>query len=301
MPLVQNQVMSATTRRTYHVHIPANPPQGTVPAIVVFHGGGQDVPIIARRWGVDPPNPIPATLEDYLLVFPEADRRLSQEWVHYQAGDSGFPTHDLEFVEALLAEITTRSYPTGSATVPDVTADASLVYAAGFSNGGGMVWQLAHSDLAAQFRGFAAVGKALDPEKAEAYRKHLASAGGQPAPVPVMYVHGTGDKSYRPPFTLTEVPLDTTIPAFTVREMLDRNAIPANAPAATRLIPGSTNVTEVVVQLYQGAAAFAQATVINGGHNWPTPTTHGNPPVATHFDTTEAIVEFWRTHAGLPS
>jgi poly(3-hydroxybutyrate) depolymerase len=41
------------------------------------------------------------------------------------------------------------------------------------------------------------------------------------------------------------------------------------------------------------------ATVINGGHNWPTPTTHGNPPVADHFDATATIVEFWRRHAGL--
>ncbi len=70
--------------------------------------------------------------------------------------------------------------------------------------------------------------------------------------MPVMYVHGTGDKSCRPPFSLLEAPLDTTMPAFTVHEMLDRNAIPANVPAATRLVPGSTHLTEVVVQLYQG-------------------------------------------------
>jgi poly(3-hydroxybutyrate) depolymerase len=300
MSLLPNQVVSATISRTYHVHVPANPPQATVPAIVVFHGGGQDATTIARRWGIDPPNPVPVALEDYLLVFPEADRRLGDEWVHFKNGDSAFPTYDLEFVEALLAEITTRLYATGSVTVPDVTADPDRLYAAGFSNGGGMVWQLLNSDLAARFQGFAAVGKALDPEKAEAYRKRLANTGGQPAPVPVMYVHGTADRGYRPPFSLEEVALGTTLPAATVHEMLDRNAIPANAPAVTRLIPGSTNRTEVVVQLYQGIEAFAQATVINGGHNWPSPTTHGNPPVATHFDATQAIVEFWRAHAGLP-
>ena len=300
MSLLQNQSVSATISRTYHVHVPSNPAQATVPAIVVFHGGGQDVETIARRWGVDPPNPVPPELEGYLLVFPEADRRLSDEWVHFQTGDSAFPTYDLEFVEALLAEITSRPYPTGSVTVTEVSADQGLVYAAGFSNGGGMVWQLMNSDLVTRFQGFAAVGKALDPEKAEAYRKHLATVGEHPAPVPVMYVHGTADRGYRPPFTVLEVALRTTLPAFTVQEMLDRNAIPANAPAATQLIPGSTNLTEAVVQTYQGAAAFAQATVINGGHNWPSPTTRGNPPVATHFDATDAIVEFWRTHAGLP-
>jgi poly(3-hydroxybutyrate) depolymerase len=299
MSLLRNEVVSATISRTYHIHVPDNPGHASVPAIVVFHGGGQNVATIAARWGVDPPAPIPAGLADYLLVFPEADRRLGDEWVHLTAGASGLPTYDLEFVGALLTEITTRAYPTGSCSFPEVSADPAQIYAAGFSNGAGMVWQLVNSDLVTRFRGYAAVGKALDPEKADAYRKQVTDAGGQPVPVSVMYVHGTGDRGYRPPSTQYEVPLDTTLPAYTVQEMLDRNTIPTNQPAVTTLAPGSADRTEVVTQLYQGAASFAQVTVINGGHNWPTPGTHGNPPVATHFDATQAIVEFWRTNAGL--
>jgi hypothetical protein len=116
-----------------------------------------------------------------------------------------------------------------------------------------------------------------------------------------MYVHGTGEHTFRPPATLQEVPIETTQPAFTVREMLTRNGIPPTAPAATTtLIPGSANLTEVVVQEYLGTEAFSCATVINGGHNWPGPTTVGNPPVASHFDTTAAIVDFWHNHAALP-
>ena len=272
-----------------------------MPAIVVFHGGGQDAATIARRWGLEPGNPVPANVADYLLVFPEADPRLSGEWVHFQKSDSSFPTFDLEFVDLLIQEITTRLYATGSAVVPDVSADPALIYAAGFSNGAGMVWQLINSDRVAQFRGFAAVGKALDPEKAQRYRRELAASGDQPAPVPVVYVHGTGERTFRPPATLQEVPIGTTQPAFTVHEMLTRNGVPPAAPAATTtLVPGSTNLTEVVVQLYLGAEAFSCATVINGGHNWPTPTTVGNPPVASHFDATAAIVDFWHAHAALP-
>ena len=45
------------------------------------------------------------TFEDYLLVFPESDPGLGQEWVHFQAGDSKFPTLDLEFVAELLADL----------------------------------------------------------------------------------------------------------------------------------------------------------------------------------------------------
>ena len=239
MALLTGQEPANNRRRTYHVHVPDTPPRALVPAIIVFHGGGQDATTIARRWGIDPPTPVPAALADYLLVFPEADRGLGDEWVHLQPGDGHFPTYDLDFVEALLAELTTRLYPTGSAAVPDVSADPDHVYAAGFSNGGGMVWQLMNSDLVSAFRGFAAVGKALDPEKAEEFRKHLA-AGNQPPAVPVMYVHGTADRGFRPPFTLEEFPLDTTLPAFTVREMADRNGFVTSVPAATQLVAGST-------------------------------------------------------------
>ena len=74
----------------------------------------------------------------------------------------------------------------------------------------------------------------------------------------------------------------------------------STGPASTELVRGSTGVTEVLLQEFTGSAAFLQDTVINGGHNWPMPTTRGNPPVAEHFDATRTIVEFWRRHAGLP-
>ena len=57
--------------------------------------------------------------------------------------------------------------------MPNVSADPDLIYVAGFSNGAAMVWQLINSDRVSQFRGFAAVGKALDPEKAKRYRRQL--------------------------------------------------------------------------------------------------------------------------------
>lgn len=298
MSLLIGEQITGTVTRRYTIHVPDNPGAAVVPAIVVFHGGGQDAANIALRWGVDPPNPVPLYLANYLLVFPESDPRLADQWVHFRAGDSAFPTLDLEFVRQLLLELTTRNYDTAVAGVY-VNADPEKVYAAGFSNGGGMVWQLLNSGLSSEFRGYAAVGKALDPEKVRHYQNQL-PAGTSPAPAPVAYVHGTADRTYRPPFSLEETPLDMTLPAFTMREMLTRNGIPANVPAATQLIPGSTGVTEVVVQLFQGGTeAFLMATVVNGGHNWPTPTTVGNPPVAEHFDATEAIVRFWRLHAGL--
>ena len=300
MPLFTGQTVTGRITRTYTVQVPDNPSTARVPTIIVFHGGGQDAATIAARWGVDPPNALPRDLADYLLVFPESDPRMGEEWVHFQAGDSKFPTLDLDFVQELLAELGSRRFATGSSTIRVVSADPALIYAAGFSNGGGMVWQLLNSQLAHRFRGFAAVGKALDPEKVQHYRRELSNAGEPIAPAAVAYIHGTADSGYRPPLTIQETDIGTTLPAFTRAEMLDRNNIPRNAVADSQLVPGSTGVTEVVVQVFDGDAAFLMATVVNGGHNWPTPTTVGNPPVATHFDATETIVRFWRKYAGLP-
>jgi len=299
MTLLTGQQVSGTSTRTYSVEVPAAPPGPRVPAILVFHGGGQEAETIAHRWGIDPPAPVPGPLRNYLLVFPETHPGLAEQWVHRGPGDGGLPSLDLDFVAELVAELTTHPFPTGSATVPAVTADPALVYAAGFSNGGGLVWQLLNSDLSTAFRGFAAVGKALEPEKSRHYRGQLAAAGLEPRPAPVCYLQGTADRGFRPPFTLEEAQLDHTLPFFTLTEMVSRNGLTAG-PASTTLIPGSTGVTEVVLQLFTGAEAYLHGTVINGGHNWPTPTTRGNPPVADHFDATQTIVEFWQAHAGLP-
>ena len=299
MTLLTGQELVGSRRRTYHVQVPDDPAGPTVPVIIVFHGGGQDAVTIAKRWYVDPPNPMPADLAGYLLVFPETDPLMDEGWVHFTALNTGFPRLDLVFVEELLTELAGRDFATGSASVPVVRADLDLAYAAGFSSGGGMVWQLVNSDLVSSFRGFAAVGMALDPEKVRHYRNELAVTGEVPAAAPVVYVHGTADRTYRPTFMSEETELDQTLPFFTVTEMLQRNGVPSTGPASTELVSGSTGVTEVVLQEFLGSAAFLQGTVINGGHNWPMPTTRGNPPVADHFDATRTIVEFWRRHAGL--
>jgi hypothetical protein len=57
-----------------------------------------------------------------------------------------------------------------------------------------MVWQLLNSDLSADFRGYAMVGKALDPEKSRRYRQQLTSVGQVPAAAPVFYLQGTAER-----------------------------------------------------------------------------------------------------------
>jgi hypothetical protein len=51
MPVMTNQLVPQGTDRVHHISVPADPAQEVAPAIVVFHGGGQDATTIARRWG----------------------------------------------------------------------------------------------------------------------------------------------------------------------------------------------------------------------------------------------------------
>jgi hypothetical protein len=75
-----------------------------VSAIITFHGGGQDLDVIARSWRVrGRANPCRHSTTTCLVV-PESDPRMTSEWVHLQTGDTGFPTFDLNFVRDLIAE-----------------------------------------------------------------------------------------------------------------------------------------------------------------------------------------------------
>lgn len=300
MPPFQKYSINMVTTRTYDIYVPPLPKNGLLPAIIVFHGSGQDIHTIEKHWGIDPPNPVPPMLKDYLLVFPETDPTMDDKWIHHKNSDNRFPEHDLLFLDALVADLVTRAFPAGGKH-PTVSANPQLLYVAGFSSGAAMTWQIANSDRTTKhnFKGYATVGFGLDPEKALHYRRQLGAV--PPPPVPLIYIMGTADPLFRSPATVLEVPVEMTFPYYAVQEMIKRNAIPQPAPAVTKLIPGSTNLTEVVAQLFTaGTAAFSYVTVINGGHNWPTPTSRGNPPVATHFNATEMILDFWRNFAGLP-
>jgi poly(3-hydroxybutyrate) depolymerase len=298
MPPFQQYPINMPTTRTYDVFVPPTPKQPLLPAIIVFHGGGEDIRVIEKNWGIDPPNPVPPMLAEYLLVFPETDPTLDDKWIHHKQGDKRIPEHDLLFLDALVNDLITRAFPAG-AMGQVVSADPNMLYVAGFSSGAGMVWQIANSNRALQFKGYATVGLGLDPEKAMDFRQQL--GGAPPPPIPLIYIMGTADSHFTSPTTLMEVPIQTSRPFHSVQEMIKRNGIPSPAVAATTLIPGSTNMTEVVAQLFTGGArAFSYVTVINGNHNWPTPASTGLAPIAKHINATEMIVGFWRAQAGLP-
>jgi poly(3-hydroxybutyrate) depolymerase len=299
MSAVVRKAINGTITRTYSVAVPDEPATERLPAIIVFQGGDAGVATGGNATDVAPFGGGSDELAGYLLAFPDPDPRLAR-WVYADDGN-GLPTLDIEFVERLVDELTApRSLPTTSSTFALVSADPDLLFVAGFANGAGMVWQLLHSALECRFQGFAAVGRPLERKQVEHYRAQLAPTGAAPAPAPVVYIQGTADTGRGLPPGGREAPFDGSLPAYTVREMLDRNGICSGGPAHTTLVPGSRGVAEVVLQRFDGNEAFLLGTVINGGHDWPFPVASDVARVADHFDATATILDFWRRHAGLP-
>ena len=137
---------------------------GPAPLIVVFHGLGDDAQPFATAVGFHKEWPEATVV--YPRGEPRAERRGMRGW-------QGFPERDehrdIAFVDALLAELR-RRYP----------VDPERVYAAGFSNGGHLTFNLLMQRPCA-FAAFAPVG---------AVAEYIRDAT---VPRPVIYLFGRGE------------------------------------------------------------------------------------------------------------
>jgi hypothetical protein len=78
MPFQPSNPINMVTVRTYDIYVPPTPRSALLPAIIIFHGGGQDIREIEERWGIDPANPpVPPLVAEYMLVFAETDPTLN--------------------------------------------------------------------------------------------------------------------------------------------------------------------------------------------------------------------------------
>jgi poly(3-hydroxybutyrate) depolymerase len=138
-----------TLDRTFLAHIPLTLPlqQGLLPAVIVFHGGGQDGSRMVQHWD--------SMVGQFVMVCPNArfDPLAGEtRWQVPRVGDLTIPTVDLAFVEALLAWLAATG-----------RVDMQRVYASGFSSGAAMTWQLTVLNRSVnRFRGFAPVSHVVN-------------------------------------------------------------------------------------------------------------------------------------------
>ena len=276
-------------QRSFLIHMPTNPGLTQMPAVIAFHGGGQDADAMAAHWVFVGD----ADLE-VVVVCPQAlvDPTVNEtRWEIPTPNSPALPTIDLSFVDALLQYLT----DTGA-------IDPDQVYATGFSNGAGMTSVLAlHDDYVNRFRGFAPVSQAANSAM-------LALAG----PValatsrPLCYIHGTADPNWSQVYNNVQEPM----PHDMVSDWLERNhSLPAesvvvyNCPSVEPTDP--TIGVFAVEQLYPedpnvaDSAAVCRIVVINGAHAYPLTGRQPAGLVSRDFNASARILEFWSSHAGL--
>jgi poly(3-hydroxybutyrate) depolymerase len=272
-------------QRSFLVHLPLviGPP---MPAVIVFHGGGQNAEDMIKHWVSHNPS------YDMVIVCPQALVDPLDNLTHWYAarpGDVTVPTVDLAFVNGLLNWLAATG-----------RVDMQRVYASGFSNGAAMTWQLSHLNaFVNRFRGFAPVS--FTPSSAQLL---LSDAAARNTPKPVAFYMGTADPHWASEFNGVAEPS----PPNTVIQWLTRNrTLPADPPVLYSCTVEQPIDPFVVEQLYRpnpavaNSTAFLYGTGVNGGHCWPGT---GNDPsgrglVVRDIDWTKRVVSFWNTYAGM--
>jgi len=272
-------------QRSFLAHVPLVVGR-LVPAVIVFHGGGQTADDMIQHWESLLPTYQIAIVCPQSLIDPSLN---ATRWRHAQAGDAAVPTVDLAFVTALLDWLAS----TGK-------IDMQRVYAAGFSNGGGMTWQLTQLNaFVNRFRGFAPVAHVLN-----AGQIALSEAPARTTPKPVAYTVGTADSVWGTAQTTAHEPL----PPDVVRYWILRNrTLSADPPVVYSCTVEQPVDPFGVEQLYRpnpivtGSQALLWMTGVNAGHHWPG-TGHdpsGRGLVIRDVDWTKRVVAFWNTYAGM--
>ncbi len=209
--------------RHFCIHVPSDGPlqvKRDMPVIFAFHGGGGDAAVQTAFWDKH-------TEQGMVLVSPSAlvsnlGGNCKPAWRHIgtnaptwaalaaadTCGTAGGPaippryaslpyqsggnwSDDLNLVQQVVASITAdpQINPTG-------------YYAAGFSNGAGMVYQLFITQGAANtFDGFAVVSSSMNREKIAAQAAAVGGAGFLPNAAtkrPFLFIMGTNDKANSP-------------------------------------------------------------------------------------------------------
>lgn len=262
-------VQSGGMDRTALLHVPDGTP-GPMPLLVLFHGGqgegGDDGNKMAARWD---------HLRDqgYAMVFPNAVGTGERAW----AGPED--RRDITFVDDLI-----------DAVSADVKIDPKRIYAAGFSNGSGMVWML--ECLATdRFAGFGHAEQAMAQLVFDRCKptKH----------VPTIWFHGDAD-----PKAVWDGNNGTIGVPKTMDFVLAWNRCDPAKAEVTELPDLPDDHTRVTKTVYDGCSEVSAIELfrIHGGkHHWPTKDKTKTEPEGrcSDVDASAEMVQFWKKYAGM--
>jgi len=285
--VVKDRITIDGRERTYTAVIPRALPAGA-PLLVVFHGSSQDSAGIrvATGYGFD----TLAARERFIVVYPDGYKG---NWHDCRtAADYPARTENIDdngLVQALIARFHDAH-----------GIDRARVFAAGYSNGGQMVFRLA-AEMPERFAGLAAIA-ATQPTP----DNFACDASGRP--VPMLLMNGTRDPIV--PYTGGVIslfgfqPRGTALSALeTARHFARINGIttPPTASALDhRKTSGDTAVT-ITTYAQDDKDPVVAYTVINGGHVVPNPTYTAPRLVGRTTHDVDAPHAIWAFFAGLPA
>lgn len=254
--IAQDQNYEATIEigseeRTYYVHLPSTvKPSEPWPVLLFFHGYHY------------PPEPMRdetktdalADERGFVAVYPLGHTEM---WQSDEFISLSFRTDDIEFVSALIDEIQS-----------DLPVDPTRIYAVGFSNGGIFSNRLA-CELSDRIAAFGSVAGTMSDAV-----HYLPEPCDPPAPVPIVFIHGTEDdrvnfyeKSNAGPTasgSLWSVP-------DTVNFWVGINGC-GESPTISDVPDVPDDGTQVTKEVYgdcQEGAEVVLYTIEGGGHTWP--------------------------------
>lgn len=273
-------------KRSFLIHVPAHP-RLPMPAVIAFHGGGQQAVKMAEHWA--------SVVEfDFVIVCPQAqvDPDVNEtRWEIPSPNDPVLPTSDLAFVDTLLQYLADTRL-----------VDLNQVYATGFSNGAGMTWQLSlHDDFVHRFRGFAPVSQASNSAMLA-----LAHPKAQTTPKPLCYMHGTADDNWTQVYNDVREPM----PHEVVTDWLERNhSMPSESVVVYNCPnlqpPDPTIGVFAVEQNYppdptiSDSAAVCFIVMVNAAHAYPLTGRQPDGLLCRDFNPATRILGFWVEHAGM--
>ena len=254
--------------RTFHVYRPAKLP-AAAPLVVMLHGGFGSGTNAEKSYGWD----AQADSAGFVVVYPDG---LNKAWntgggCCGQSGRNG--VDDVGFISQMVATIE-----------KEIPVDTDRIYATGISNGGIMSYT-----LACQTTIFAAIG----PDSAT-------QLGGcpSPAPISVIHIHGTADKTI--PYNGGEGEGTAHIngPAVPALNATWRATDSCSAPNITTAGAVTTSIASC-----PGGRAVELITIAGAGHQWPGAKANkvaekllGTDPPSTALNATKVIWQFFSQH-----
>jgi polyhydroxybutyrate depolymerase len=234
---------SGGVARSALVHVPAGIPAGTpAPLLLALHGAYGTGPGMESYSGFS----TLADTDDFIVAYPSADGHF------WNIGAKAKQPNDVAYIRSLISTL-----------VANLCIDSTRIYAAGVSNGAGMV-ALLGCDLSTQLAGIAAVAGDYDQLPA----CHLKR------PVPLLEIHGTSDPiaPYRGKGAHATV---NGLPPF-VDEWAGWDG--CTGSAASRQIASRTVM--FTWKKCARASTVEHIRIIGGRHQWPgaTPPDPGPPP-----------------------